>query len=69
MILGYILCEKEGPGWTSISKTIPELIAGLRYRKVELRAEKSEGTNPTPYSHNSLSTQMPSNYFKTNQNL
>lgn len=43
-----MLCEKEGPGWTSVSKTIPELTAGLWYSKVELSAEKKLN-NPQPY--------------------
>jgi len=50
IFLCYILHEREGPGWTSIPKTIPELTAGMGNRKVELRAEKkSKGTKPSPY--------------------
>lgn len=49
--LYYILHEREGPGWTSIPKTIPELTAGLGNRKLDLRAEriKRRGTKPTLY--------------------
>lgn len=53
IILCYTHHEKEGPGWTSIPKTMPELIAGLGKRKAELSAEKQQRKKTHPLLRNS----------------
>lgn len=53
IILCYTHHEKEEPGRTSIPRTMPELIAGLGKRKVELNVEKQQRNKTHPLLRNS----------------